>query len=159
MAALRSCRWIIFMNLLISKELGVLQNSRQVPIPTSHSACMVCGENDSLALQFQGNDNGVAAFLKADPRWQGYRGVLHGGMISTLLDAAMTHCLFYCGVEAMTADLQIRFIKPVPCSQMLELRAELLTERRSLYQLCAQLLCNGEVMARGEAKFMRCIPS
>lgn len=147
------------MNLLISKELGVLHVSRPVPIPQSHAACMVCGQNDSLSLQFQGDDNGVEAFFKANSRWQGYKGVLHGGMISTLLDAAMTHCLFHFGIEAMTADLQVRFIKPVPCSQMLELRAELLTERRSLYQLCAKLLCNGEVMARGEAKFMRCTPS
>lgn len=147
------------MNLLISKELGISHTPKPVISPASHAACMVCGQRDSLALQFHEDEEGVEAFFMADPRWQGYQGVLHGGMISTLLDAAMTHCLFHFGVEAMTADLQIRFIKPVPCSEMLELRAELLTERRSLYQLCAKLLCHGEIMARAEAKFIRCVPS
>lgn len=77
-------------------------------------------------LRFVATKGGVNALFKAESLWQGYQGVLHGGMISTLLDAAMTHCLFHQGIEAVTADLQVRFLKPVSCDQMLELRAKLL---------------------------------
>lgn len=76
-------------------------------------------------------------------------------MICTLLDAAMTHYLFQQGIEAMTADLQVRFLKPVPCSGLIQLRASLQSQRRHLYQLSAQLICDGEIFARSEARFLQ----
>lgn len=38
-----------------------------------------------------------------------YIDLLHGGIASTLLDAAMTHCLLSKGIEALTAELNVRF--------------------------------------------------
>lgn len=116
---------------------------------------MVCGQYDSLGLRFQTHGNGVEAIVPANPKGQGYQGILHGGMISTLLDAAMTHCLFDHGVEAMTADLKIRFLRPVSCTESLFLRAHLLSERHHVYQLSAELICAGKLLACGEARFMR----
>lgn len=139
------------MHLLESKHLDC---SIKVPVPDSHADCMVCGK-EALGLHFYGSPNGVEAFFQASTRWQGYSGVLHGGMICTLLDAAMTHCLFQQGIEAMTADLQVRFLKPVPCTARLQLHATLQNQRRNLYQLSAELSCDGDVLARSEARFLR----
>ena len=124
------------------------QDTKPVSIPPSHATCMICGENDSLQLSFTADENGVMARFQADSRWQGYQGVLHGGMISTLLDAAMTHCLFHHDVEALTADLQVRFLKPVPCTELLTLRARLVGQRRHLYELSADLCCTEGILAR-----------
>ena len=88
------------------------------------------------------------------PSWQGYQGVLHGGMVSTLLDAAMTHCLFGQGIEAMTVELRIRFLESTPCNQLLFLRARLLSQRRGVYHLSAELSSTAKRLARAEAKFM-----
>ena len=116
---------------------------------------MICGEKDSLQLRFFADENGVMARFQPNSGWQGYQGALHGGMISTLLDAAMTHCLFHHDVEAMTADLQVRFLKPVPCTELLILRARLVSQRKHLYELSAELSCAEEVLARAKAIFMR----
>lgn len=116
---------------------------------------MVCGAGDSLGVQFQHAEDGVFALFQASSAWQGYQGVLHGGMISTLLDAAMTHCLFAQGVEAMTADLQVRFVKPVPCDETLRLQAKLLKKKHQLYQLSAELHCDGELLAHSQARFIQ----
>lgn len=117
---------------------------------------MVCGLGQSLGLQFQpcGENSVIASFL-ADPQWQGYAEVLHGGMISTLLDAAMTHCLFYKGVEAMTASLNVRFLEPVPCKKVLNIRATFAEKRRHVFFLRAEIALSGQVLARAEAKFIR----
>jgi uncharacterized protein (TIGR00369 family) len=116
---------------------------------------MVCGVGNSLGLTFQADDDfGVFAEFDASPLWQGYEGVLHGGMICTLLDSAMTHCLFQQGVEAMTAELQVRFIKPVLCTEKLQLKAVLKSKQRNLFHLYAELGCYGEVLAKGEARFL-----
>ena len=137
------------------QKMGYLDNASTVAIPDSHVGCMVCGANDSLGLKFQAHEQGVIALFQASPQWQGYQGVLHGGMISTLLDAAMTHCLFRHGIEAMTAHLQVRFLKTVPCTQWLQLQAQILSQRHHLYQLSAELSCAGEILARSEARFLR----
>ena len=95
------------------------------------------------------------ATISADAKWQGYAGVMHGGMISTLLDAAMTHCLFHHEIQAMTASLKVRFLAPVPCGGEIEVRATLSERRRHMYSLDAELVSSGRILARAEARFIR----
>jgi len=143
------------MKLMDSKGLGELCPSTTVPIPDSHVDCMVCGQYDSLGLRFRTNGNSVEAVFQANPQWQGYAGFLHGGMISTLLDAAMTHCLFSHGIEAMTASLKVRFLEPVTASGELEIKATLDERRRHVYLLNAELASSGRCLARAEARFIK----
>lgn len=86
---------------------------------------------------------------------QGYDTLVHGGVIAPLLDAAMTHCLFHQSIQAVTGDLRVRFLHPVACDVPLELRARLLFACPPLYQLQAELRCDGQVLAGAEGKFMR----
>lgn len=103
-------------------------------------------------------DGGVCCTLEADPAWQGYSGTLHGGMICTLLDAAMTHCLFSLGLEGVTADLQVRFLNPVPVPGdcLLSLEAELLRHRLGTFWVTARLTCvapSSPIFATAKARF------
>ena len=134
---------------------AILTKTTSVPIRESHASCMVCGNNNSIGITFTPQDNSVIAVFQANPQWQGYSGFLHGGMISTLLDAAMTHCLFHHGIEAMTASLQVRFLEPVPCTGTLEIIATLGDQRRHVYLLNAKLASSGRCLARAEARFIR----
>ena len=115
---------------------------------------MACGSNADLGLHFQASGSGIKASLRLKPEWQGYSGALHGGMTATLLDAAMTHCLFHQGIEAMTADLQIRYLAPIACPDSVELEAHLVGRRKLVYELVAELRSAGVVKARAKAKFM-----
>ncbi len=128
--------------------------SLNVERPASHAQCMACGANAGLGLRFHTSGRGIKASLRLKPEWQGYAGALHGGMTATLLDAAMTHCLFHQGIEAMTADLQIRYLAPVPCPGSIELEARLVEQRKLVYELVAELRSGGIVKARAKAKFM-----
>ena len=123
--------------------------------PASHASCMACGQDNSIGINFSSQGDSVIAVLQANPQWQGYSGFLHGGMICTLLDAAMTHCLFHHGIEAMTASLKVRFLEPVPCTGNLEIKATLLERRRHVYLLNAELASSGHRLARAEARFIR----
>lgn len=123
-----------------------------------HAHCLMCGSRNpfSLRLRFHAEGKGaVWARFKAEHRFQGYDGILHGGVISALLDAAMTHCLFQRGVQAVTGDLRVHFLKPVPCKSILHVRAWPLSMTPPLYRVAARLICGQHVMARAEAKFMQ----
>jgi len=118
---------------------------------------MCGGQNPwSLGLRFTAGDRDtVCARFQAHPGLQGYDGILHGGIISALLDAAMTHCLFHLGVQAITGELNVRFLKPISCRALLDMRAWVVYARPPLYRVAAEIVHESCVMARAEAKFMR----
>lgn len=124
----------------------------------THTHCLLCGAQNPLGLRLNFSpdvDGCVSASFKGQWLLQGYNGVLHGGVISSLLDAAMTHCLFYRGIEAVTAELVVRFLRPVPLDAQVEICARLLSERPPLFRLRAELQQGGQTMAYARAKFMR----
>jgi acyl-coenzyme A thioesterase PaaI-like protein len=109
-----------------------------------------------MKMAFQADANGiVSARLQSHPGLQGYAGILHGGVISALLDATMTHCLFHQGVRAVTGDLRVRFLRSIPCHSVLDLHAWVMSARPPLYCLRAEVSNTGGVAAWAEAKFMQ----
>ena len=123
-----------------------------------HPACVVCGErNESgLGLRFEPQaDGSVLARFACAPDYQGYPGRLHGGVVSMLLDAAMTNCLFARGIQAVTGRLNVRFRHPVRLGTDAVLRAWMVQHHPPLYMLKAELAQEGKVCALADAKFFR----
>ena len=127
-------------------------------IVKTHSHCLMCGDHNPLSfgLKFLPDERGgVFASFRGNSLLQGYDGILHGGIICGLLDAAMGHCLFHRNITAVTGELSIRFIMPVPYDANLTLRAWLVSETPPLYVLKGELIHAGKIMSSGEAKFMQ----
>lgn len=123
-----------------------------------HAGCLFCGEKNlySLELNFQADsDNGVRAYFRPHAGFQGYAGIMHGGAVAGVLDAAMTHCLFHAGVRAVTGDLHVRFLQPVPCSGELDVHAWIVSAKPPLYRMKAELLKDNTMLAWAEAKFLK----
>ncbi len=124
----------------------------------AHRNCLLCGDLNphSFRLRFSPRpDGGVHAVFFARKLYQGYDGMLHGGVIASLIDAAMTHCLFGQGIEAVTADLQVRFLRAVPCDQLIAVQADVIEHRAPLFRLRGELTLDDCVLARGHARFMQ----
>ena len=137
---------------MITEDLQTINNRN------GHSQCLLCGNLNprSLNLSFRAAPNdGVTTWFKPHEELQGYDGILHGGIIASLLDAAMTHCLFHRGIQAVTGDLHVRFVRPVPLNVSLEIKAWLLSGSSPLYRLKAEIVLGEQVMAWAEAKFMK----
>lgn len=123
-----------------------------------HSRCLLCGNLNplSLKLSFQVGHNGVVRTqFQSSPVLQGYEDMLHGGVIASLLDAAMTHCLFHHGIRAVTGDLHVRFLQPVSCMVALDIQAWVLASRPPLYRLRGEIIHDDRLVAWAEAKFMQ----
>lgn len=86
---------------------------------------------------------------------EGYDGHVHGGIIASLLDGAMTNCLFSHGIRALTGELAVRMIRPIQAETSVVARAWLERRQPPLYLLKAELRQEGRLAAKGEAKFMR----
>ncbi len=124
----------------------------------THCNCIVCGRHSpiGLGIKFEPRLGGsVHARFYGSSLFQGYRGIIHGGIIATLLDATMTHCLFHNGIQALTGDLQVRYLKQVPCNVSLDLRARISSRFPPLYKVESEMIHQGIVMAWAKAKFMQ----
>ncbi len=122
-----------------------------------HVRCLLCGKQNpwSLNLSFRSKGAGVvSAEFHPHHGLQGYANILHGGVIAALLDAAMTHCLFHHSVQAVTGDLHVRFVRPISCGAVVNIRAWVLSSCSPLHRLKAEIVHAGCVMAWAEAKFM-----
>jgi acyl-coenzyme A thioesterase PaaI-like protein len=123
-----------------------------------HPLCFVCSPLNERGMQVDFiclPDGGVQAKVTCLPEYQGYAGLMHGGLMSSLLDAAMTHCLLSQGIYALTAKLEVRYLQPVSVPSELLVRAFLKYSRCPLYELEAVLLHNGMTVANAKAKFIR----
>jgi acyl-coenzyme A thioesterase PaaI-like protein len=84
-----------------------------------------------------------------------YPEILHGGVISLLMDEAMTCCLMAHGVLGLTGELTLRFHQSIEINQMLEIHTRVIQTRPPLYQLKSHLYQNGKIMVTAKAKFMQ----
>lgn len=127
----------------------------------AHPHCFACGEAvpGGLGLQFRvGCDGGVAADWTCPAFYQSYDGILHGGLIATLLDCAMVQALFAHGVVARTAELRVRYHHPVHTGERVTVTAWLRTQCGPLYCLEAEVRQQGVECTTAQAKFMETIP-
>lgn len=120
--------------------------------------CFVCGvENDGgLHLNFYEPQPGqVRAEITVPETFQGYPGVVHGGVVAAMLDEAAGRT--WMGAEEprfmVTARLSIRYRRPVPVGKPLVLvgragedRGRVATATGEIYSQDGQLLAEAEVV-------------
>lgn len=124
--------------------------------PKIHCQCFACGAGNELGLQlaFEVDQEGVATATWLPSRaFQSYPGRLHGGVIATLLDAAMVHALFAKGVGGVTAELTIRYSQSVVLEEALQVHGYVDERRHGVYLCRAGIRQAGRAVVRASAKF------
>lgn len=125
-----------------------------------HPHCFACSDpaEGGLGLRFQVTaDGGVGARWTCPPGGESYPGIVHGGVVATLLDAAMVHALFARGIAARTGELRIRYRIPVCIGSPVTVRAWLIRECGPLFLLRAELRQGASLCAEARAKFMQTV--
>lgn len=123
----------------------------------NHPGCVVCcpSNGHGLGLEFRiAYDGAVEASFACNKVFQGYPATLHGGVISAVLDGAMTNCLFAHGHASMTAELTVRFRHPVATDNPATVRAWIMSSIGPVHELAAELIQDGMVKATAKAKFL-----
>ena len=79
------------------------------------SDCFVCGDkNDSgLKARFYYDGKQAVTEVSALEQFEGYRGIYHGGILSTLLDEVMIKAILALDRYAVTAEMTVRFFQPI----------------------------------------------
>jgi uncharacterized protein (TIGR00369 family) len=126
------------------------------------NTCFCCGKNNThgLQLEFTYPEKGKARTKLTIPAYfSGWKDITHGGLLSMLLDETMAHACGSAGEWALTAELSIRFVKPVQVKEGVVVEA-VVTEKKSRLIKATGRITNsaGETIATGSARFISSTP-
>jgi uncharacterized protein (TIGR00369 family) len=127
--------------------------------PNPKNRCFGCGgANDAgMKLTFE-QDNAkrriIGRFVLGE-RYQGGGGMAHGGIIATLLDEAMGKVCRFREARAVTAELNVQYLKPVNVKEEILVEGwEVEQKGRNLFHRGEIRNAAGEVLAVGTGRFV-----
>lgn len=124
--------------------------------------CVVCGADNPVGLRvrFAAHGQGVRATVNPQVHFQGFTGVLHGGLVCALLDDAMWWAIYAAhGTITMTAEITVRYKEPVPVATDLTVEAWVDRARHGLYATAGRILDSaGRTLAEATGKFLPAPP-
>lgn len=128
-------------------------------LPNPTNSCFGCGGANphSMKLTFEQDDSTrrIRGAFKLGPEYQGGANFIHGGIIAVVLDEAMGKVNRFRGVRAVTAELTIEYLKPVPVNADLVIEAyEVEQKGRSLFHVGEIRDSAGRLLARGRGRFV-----
>jgi len=120
--------------------------------------CFACGnKNDNgLRLNILESPNGVKAAIRL-PGWaQGYHKIVHGGIISTILDEVAVWAAYKSGYKSRTAELNVRIKKAMPIDDKYIAQGMVVAVKHRLILAKSEIIDeNNEVIALADVKLMR----
>jgi len=119
--------------------------------------CFACGEKNfkGLHLKFQADGDKVKTVFTPQAEHEGYPGIMHGGLITTVLDEVMARCVNLLGYHGVTARLELRFRESIPIGTAITFEAKIINARKKVVDLEAKAyLPDGKVAAEATSRFM-----
>lgn len=137
------------------------ENTEQVHAPDGTESvrmCFGCGPDNpwGLKLDFRNEGDLYVADFKPKEEYQGYPGILHGGIICTLLDEAMGRLLWAKGLKFPTGKLEVKFRRPARLDATFCVEASILSWKGRAITCCAVLRDTilDEIVAEGKGVFL-----
>ncbi len=122
--------------------------------------CMVCGRDNPaglhLSLFVETETSVVQVRYTPLPQHIGFQGIVHGGVISTVIDEAMVWAATWAGKRfCLCGELSVRFRSPARIGRPLLCRASVETARSRLVQTLAELTDEaGNLVAEATGKYI-----
>ena len=121
--------------------------------------CFGCGGANPRGMQLvfardEANRRIIGQF-RLGPEFQGGPGFIHGGIIAAILDEAMGKVCRFSDVRAVTAELNVQYLRPLGVGQ--EIRVEAFEESRNgkhLIHLGEIRNSSGDILAKGRGRFV-----
>ncbi|TMF61501.1 MAG: PaaI family thioesterase [Chloroflexi bacterium] len=135
-----------------------MQDPDKLNDETTYQRCFACGHrNESgLKLTFRRDGARIVADYTPAERYQGFPGVLHGGILATMLDETMGRTGALRQEWLMTGKLDIRYRQPAPIDQPLRVWGEIARERNGAIDAVGAVeLMDGTVLAEARGMFVR----
>ncbi len=120
-------------------------------------SCLLCGKNNAFGLKLHFDIDKETKTAKAKvivPKmFNGFNGVVHGGITCALLDEIGFYACRSLNVVTVTISLNTKFKAPVPIETELLLRGKVIKERSRSIQTFSELILGDKILASAEGEF------
>ncbi len=128
-------------------------------VPFDDGNCFACGPDNPIGMHVHfdlaDTSGGVRARCTLGSQYQGWRGIAHGGIVMALLDEAMAHAAGFAGHRGVTAAVNVRFRRPVPVGEPIEVRGRVAWQRHRVLGVEAGIFDAAEnLLAQAEGRFV-----
>ena len=127
-------------------------------IVKSGDYCFACGKDNpiGLKLKFTPIPNGVQSQFTPSAEYEGFKDIIHGGIVATLLDEAIAWACRICGADAVTGEITVRYKKPLVTGKPVTIIGIVDKNKGKLLLGSAYIKNqNGELIATATAKMVR----
>src|SRR6201998_4370167 len=144
-----------------TKTRGRGHDTRYVRLQKNY--CFACGKNNPAGMRLKFNydeerDSFVCRFRLGKPN-TGPPGHCHGGIIATILDEARGKVNKLRHVIALTSEITVNYVKPVPLNKPLRVESREASVKGRRHVNMAEILNQkGEVLARSKGLFIAIDP-
>jgi len=130
------------------------------PFPHAPSnRCFGCGPANPAGLHLEfliAPDGSVVSLSAIGENFEGHPGYLHGGIIATLLDEAMSKAVRALGKPAMTRNMEVDYRRPVPSCVPIRIEGRVVRSEQFKHWAEASILnAQGTVLAHSKGLFIQ----
>lgn len=154
-------RGLMILTLMRKKSTGQGHDTPYLRLQKNN--CFGCGKNNPqgmhLNFAYDEKQNGFACRFRLSKRYTGPPGHAHGGIIATILDEAMGKVNKLRHVIALTSQITVDYLKPVPLNKLLRVESREVRVRGRRHINMAEILnSKNEVLARSRGLFIAIDP-
>jgi len=137
--------------------------ARRDPAVEDDGMCFCCGARNPIGLKLTFEmlpGPRMRTEWTPRPEHAGFKDLVHGGLVATLLDEVMIRLLYALDIRAVTAELNARYLKPLRAGRRYRFESRLLADKGRLVTAAAEGFDaeSGERVAAGSAKCIRVGP-
>lgn len=118
--------------------------------------CFGCSDRNPVGLHLEFYDYGdyVESEWIANKNYEGWHGVLHGGIVATLLDEIGGWVIISkVGRAGMTVELNVRYHKKISTDEKIYIQGKLIEHKKNIAFIESKIIQNGEIKASGMSKY------
>ena len=120
--------------------------------------CFVCGDKNKIGLKvdFFFDEGKAKAQYTPTPEFEGYKDILHGGILSALLDEVMIYSIIAQGIITVTVQMEVKFKKPAKIGETLQLEGQITEDKGRIILTEGKIFKqDGTIIATSKGKFFR----
>ena len=120
-------------------------------------SCILCGKNNEhgLKIKFNMDKEKQMAFanVKVGKMFNGYNGIVHGGIVCALLDEIGFYAIMSQDIITVTMTLNKKLKKPVPIDTELYLEGQVIEKRSRSVIASSKIVLDGVVLASAVGEY------
>ncbi len=123
-----------------------------------YKECFVCGKENPFGLKitFFKDQKEVKAEFIPESKHQGFRGIVHGGILFSILDEIMGRtAIITKGVMTLTVEINIKYRKKAPTGKKIIFTAQMIKDLGRMIEAQAQArLEDGTLLTEARGRFI-----